>query len=53
MIAPLSGFLERKYGDKPGPIVISKGLRNLYDYIKACEYALWDIVITPYLLGGQ
>ena len=37
MIAQLGGFLGRKHDGDPGPKVIWKGLRTLYDYIKARE----------------
>jgi hypothetical protein len=37
MIAQLGGFLGRKHDGDPGPIVMWRGLRNLYDYIKARE----------------
>lgn len=37
MIARLGGFLGRKHDGDPGPTVMWKGLRTLYDYIKARE----------------
>ncbi|SCX96442.1 Transposase Tn5 dimerisation domain-containing protein, partial [Legionella israelensis DSM 19235] len=37
MIAQLGGFLGRKHDGEPGPIVMWKGLRTLYEYIKARE----------------
>jgi hypothetical protein len=37
MIAQLGGFLGRKHDGDPGPIVMWRGLRNLYEYIKARE----------------
>lgn len=37
MIAQLGGFLGRKHDGDPGPVVMWKGLRNLYEYIKARE----------------
>lgn len=33
----LGGFLGRKHDGDPGPVVMWKGLRNLYEYIKARE----------------
>ena len=37
MIAQLGGFLGRKHDGDPGPIVMWKGLRNLYEHIRARE----------------
>jgi hypothetical protein len=37
IIAQLGGFLGRKHDGEPGPIVMWKGLRNLYEHIKARE----------------
>ena len=37
MIARLGGFLARKHDGDPGPIVMWRGLRSLYNYIKARE----------------
>jgi hypothetical protein len=37
MIAQLGGFLGRKHDGDPGPIVMWKGLRALYEHIKARE----------------
>lgn len=37
MIARLGGFLGRKHDGDPGPVVMWKGLRNLYQYMKARE----------------
>lgn len=36
-IAQLGGFIGRKHGGDPGPIVMWKGLRNLYEHIRARE----------------
>jgi hypothetical protein len=37
MIAQLGGFLARKHDGDPGPIVMWKGLRALYEHIRARE----------------
>lgn len=37
MIAQLGSVLGRKHDGDPGPIVMWKGLRTLYDYIRAHE----------------
>ena len=37
MIAQLGGFLGRKHDGDPGPILMWKGLRALYEHIKARE----------------
>jgi hypothetical protein len=37
MIAQLGGFLGRKHDGYPGPIVMWKGMRNLYEQIRARE----------------
>ena len=37
IIAQLGGFLGRKHDGDPGPIVMWKGLRNLYEHIRARE----------------
>jgi hypothetical protein len=37
MIARLGGFLGRKHDGDPGPTVMWKGMRNLYEHIRARE----------------
>lgn len=37
MIARLGGFLGRKHDGEPGPTVMWKGLKNLYEHIRARE----------------
>lgn len=37
MIAQMGGFLGRKHDGEPGPIVMWRGLQNLYEHLKARE----------------
>lgn len=37
MVARLGGFLGRKHDGDPGPIVMWKGMKNLYEHIRARE----------------